>query len=159
MSKRAPNGAAAVNAKRTLVLNTLILKLLSQKPMSTVDLVAEGVDSRQNCTNRMTRLKRAGKIEAVVTLPNRGGGSTTYYRPSGALVHEEDLDYCGRHHTFQQWGSQREYAPRATSDAEASAALLEAEMKDEASAKSRKIVPFRCWLTTAFYGPYVKERS
>lgn len=153
--KRTLSGSAAVKAAGAKVMRERIFLLLKEKPMSTSDLADLGLAPKHACVGHITELKRQGRAVQVSKLPRRAGGPTAYYRAVGS-EQADDAEYCLLHHSATR-GMPKPHVDRATE--EDLEARWEQQMKDAARAKSQKIKPFRCPMTEAFFGPYVKEGS
>ena len=154
MTKTHVCGAAAVAQAKSAAIHALILKLLADKPMSAADLAAEGVAHRRVCSNYLTRMRRGGLAVSLIRLPVPTGGAVAYYRKKDT-GRPDDVGYCELHHAYI-YRTPGKVAPRVRLAHEDDEVAFEAHIKEEASAKSKKVVPFRCAMTEAFFGPYVR---
>ena len=131
------------------------LSLLALRPLSTRDLMDNGVGKRGTCVDCLVHLKSIGAVVEVCQI-----GNAIYYRTKGFETTRDKA-------TAAEWHADRKRR-QASGDrlklevdertmAAIESALLEDRLRGMARTKARAIKPFRCPMTVAFFGPYVSH--
>ena len=136
------------------------LSLLALRPLSTRDLMDNGVGKRGTCVDCLVYLKSIGAVVEVCQL-----GKAIYYRTKGFETTRDKA-------TAAEWHADRkrrqasgdrlklevdERTLAAIESALLEDRLLEDRLRGMARTKARAIKPFRCPMTVAFFGPYVRH--
>lgn len=153
--KRALHGAALAHAAHAQDVRERILEIMRRQPASSHDLNKAGLGARSVCVAHLAVLRGLGFISVVTRLPNTSGPRIPYYRASG-YEQSDDIEFCLVHHTEVCGLPAPKFGKVSEEELES---RFEQQLRDAARAKSQKIKPFRCALTTALYGPYAKGKS